>query len=336
MRRWELQGGFGADHAALIDVDRPPEPGPGEVTLDMRAWSLNYRDLLMRDGSYDPRLAFPWIPLSDGAGEVIAVGDGVTRVALGDRVCPTFSPSWIDGPPDPHAVRRTRGGPVPGVLAEQITLPEAEVVRVAPHLSWEEAATLPCAALTAHSALELGQVDAGDTVLVLGSGGVSVWALQLAVARGARVIATTSSARKADQLEALGAERVVRYDEEARWGRVARRWAGQGVDCVIEVGGAGTLGQSLDATRVGGTVAVIGVVAGSAESVSVLPILMKQLRCQGVFVGHRTGLEALVSAITTHRIRPVVDRVFPFEDWPAAMAYLGSGAHVGKVCLTRA
>ncbi len=336
MRRWEIQDAFGLDHAALVEVLEPGPPGPGEALVEMRAWSLNYRDQLMIEGSYDPRLAFPWVPLSDGAGEVVAVGEGVERVAVGDQVCPTFSPSWIAGAPDRTAVRRTRGGPIPGVLAERLCLPAGELVRVPASLSPAEAATLPCAGLTAHSALALAEVGPSDTVLVLGSGGVSVWALQLAMARGARVVATTSRPAKVEALRALGAAHVVRYDEDERWGRTVRKWSGEGVDCVIEIGGAGTLEQSLQAVRVGGTIALIGILAGAAAPLSLLPVLMNQIRCQGVFVGHRQGLEALVRTVAQHAIRPVIDQTFAFEELPRAVRYAASGQAVGKVVLTRA
>ncbi len=332
MKRWQVEESFGIEQLRRVD-HQVGDPGPGQVRLEMRAWSLNYRDLLMVRGSYDPRLAFPWIPLSDGVGVVDAVGAGVTRVAVGDRVCPTFSPSWIGGEPDLDAVRRTRGGPIPGVAADALVLGEHEVVRVPEHLDDAAAATLPCAGLTAWSALE--GVRPGDTVLVLGSGGVSVWALQLARVMGARVVATTSTRAKADRLRALGAEHVVLYPGEPRWGRTVRRWSGDGVDRVIEVGGAGTLGQSLEAVRVGGTVAVIGIVAGAVEPVAVTPILMKQVRCQGVFVGHRQGFEALVRAVARHAIVPVVDRVWPIDELPAALTALSTGAHVGKLSLVR-
>lgn len=331
MRAWQVQGSFGLDHLEQIELDDPSPPGPGEVQLQMRAWSLNYRDHLMIGGRYDPRLSFPWIPLSDGVGEVVAVGEGVERVSVGARVCPTFSPSWIAGPPDPDAVRRTRGGPIPGVLAQSLVLSADEVVEVPSHLTDAEAATLPCAGLTAWSALQ--HLQPGETVLVLGSGGVSVWALQLARCAGAQVIATTSSADKARRLEALGAAEVLLYPSDPRWGRTVRRWSGGGVDRVIEVGGAGTLAQSLDAVRIGGTVALIGVVAGAQQPLSVLPILMKQIRCQGVFVGSRSGLEALCRAVALHELRPVVDRTFPFGAVPEAFERLASGQHVGKICV---
>ena len=332
MRRYEVKDSFGLDNLCIAEV---PEPalGPGQVRLGVRACCLNYRDLLMVRGHYDPRLPLPLVPLSDGVAEVIELGPGVTRVALGDRVCATFAPTWIAGQPDADAVRLTRGGAVPGMLSEQLVLGEQELVHVPAHLSDVEAATLPCAALTAWSALvTYGGVKAGDVVLTLGSGGVSIFALQIARLLGARVVATTSSEAKAERLMDLGAERVLRYDQEPRWGRAVRKLTG-GVDHVVEVGGAGTITQSLDAVRPGGTVSLIGVLSGVREPISVLPVLMKQVRVQGILVGHRQGFEALNRAIAAHWLRPVVDRVFPFEQAQAAFEHLASGAHLGKVCL---
>jgi NADPH:quinone reductase-like Zn-dependent oxidoreductase len=332
MRRYELQESFGLEQLRV--VERPaPSPGPGQVRLKVRACCLNYRDLLMVRGHYDPRLPLPLVPLSDGVGEVVELGPGVSRVALGDRVCATFSPSWIAGEPDGDAVRFTRGGVVPGMLSEQLVLGEQELVHAPPHLSDVEAATLPCAALTAWSALvTYGRVKAGDVVLTLGSGGVSVFALQIACALGARVVATTSSEAKAARLRALGAEAVLRYDQEPRWGRAVRKLTG-GVDHVVEVGGAGTLAQSLDALRPGGTVSLIGVLAGVREPLTVLPVLMKQLRVQGILVGHRQGFEAMNRAVAAQRLRPVIDRVFPFAQVPEAFEHLASAAHFGKICI---
>jgi NADPH:quinone reductase-like Zn-dependent oxidoreductase len=332
MRRYEVQERFGLDQLHLATV---PEPalGPGQVRVRVRACSLNYRDLLMVRGHYDPRLPLPLVPLSDGAGEVLEVGPGVTRVAPGQRVIATFAPTWIAGEPDADAVRLTRGGAVPGMLSEQVVLGEQELVPVPAHLGDAEAATLPCAALTAWSALvTYGGLKAGDTVLILGSGGVSVFALQIARLHGARVIATTSSEQKAARLRALGAAEVLLYPEEPRWGRAVRRLTG-GVDHVIEVGGAGTLAESLEAVRPGGTVSLIGVLSGVREALTVLPVLMKQVRVQGILVGHRQGLETLCRAVELHRLHPVVDRVFPFGEVPAAFAHLASGQHVGKVCV---
>ncbi len=334
MRCFQVEGSFGLDNLRL--AQRPAlQPGPGQVLLRVRAACLNFRDLLMVRGHYDPRLPLPLVPLSDGVGEVTALGQGVTRLALGDRVCPMFSPTWLAGEPDHESLRLTRGGTVSGMLAEEVLADAQAVVPVPPHLSDVEAATLPCAALTAWSALvTYGGIKAGDTVAVLGSGGVSVFALQIARMQGARVVATTSSEEKAERLRALGAEEVVNYRQETRWGRLLRRWSGGGVDHVVEVGGAGTLAQSLDAVRPGGTVSLIGVLAGVREPLNVLPVLMKKVRVQGIFVGHRQGFEALCRAVDAHQLRPVVDRVFAFEEAPAAFAHLASGAHFGKVCLS--
>jgi len=332
MRRYEVQDSFGLDNLQLVEAPEP-DLGPGQVRLRVRACCLNYRDQLMVRGHYDPRLPLPFVPLSDGVAQVVELGAGVSRVAVGDRVCATFSPTWIAGQPDGDAVRLTRGGVLSGMLSEQLVLGEQELVHVPAHLSDVEAATLPCAALTAWSALATyGGVKAGDTVLTLGSGGVSVFALQLARLLGARVIATTSSEAKAERLRALGAETVLRYDQDPRWGRAVRKLTG-GVDHVVEVGGAGTITQSLDAVRPGGTVSLIGVLAGVREPVNVLPVLMKQVRVQGILVGHRQGFEAMNRAIAAHKLRPVVDRVFAFTEVRAAFEYLASGAHLGKVCI---
>jgi NADPH:quinone reductase-like Zn-dependent oxidoreductase len=331
-RQWELTGAFGRHNLQL--VERPvPAPGPGEVRLSIRAVSLNYRDHRMVEGRYDPRIPLPLVPVSDGVGVVTEVGEGVTAFAPGDRVCPTFSPTWLAGAPDRDAVRLTRGGRVPGVLAEQVVVGEHELVHVPEHLTDVEAATLPCAALTAWSALvSLGGVRAGDTVLTLGTGGVSLFAVQLARLCGARVVATTSTPEKAARLRALGAEFVVRYPDDDRWGRTVRRWAGDGVDHVVEVGGAGTLEQSLEAVRVGGTVSLIGVLAGGQAPLALFPVLMKQIRVQGVFVGSRERFRAMCRALRVHpELRPVVDRVFPFADAPEALAHLAEARHVGKV-----
>jgi NADPH:quinone reductase-like Zn-dependent oxidoreductase len=312
------------------------EPGPGQVSVRMTAWSINYRDVLMARGSYDPKLPLPYVPLSDGVGEVIAIGEDVTRARPGDRVCPIFSPTWLDGAPDEDAIRKTRGSRVPGVLAERILLGEQELVVIPPYLSDVEAATLPCAGVTAWSALvSHGPVMAGEVVLVIGSGGVSTFAVQVSRILGARVVAVTSTAAKAERLRALGAEHTVSYLEDPHWGRTLRKWSDGGVDRVIEVGGAGTLEQSLDAVRIGGTIAVIGNVAGSKTELSVLPILMRQIRCQGVFVGHRRGFEQLCRVFRAHEVHPVIDSVFAWDEAPAAFARLASGEHVGKVCIRR-
>lgn len=327
MDAWQVTAWTRLEPAA---IERRPVP-PGAVRLRMLAASLNHRDLRVVEGRYDPRFPLPLVPLSDGVGEVIELGPGARRFAVGDRVCPVFSPSWIAGPPDWDAVRLTRGGAVPGVLAREIVVGEQELVAAPAHLDPAEAATLPCAALTAWTALE--GLRPGETVLVLGTGGVSIFALQLARLRGARVLATTSSSRKARVLQDLGADLVIRYDQEPRWGREARRATGGGVDRVVEVGGSGTLAESLDAVRPGGTVACVGVVAGGEAMPPPYPVFMKAVRLQGIFVGSRADFEAMNRAIALHRLRPVVDTVFAFEEAPSAFARLASGDHVGKVCV---
>lgn len=346
MRVWQIDGGFGLDR--LVPAERPDDdldrgPGPGELVLAMRAASLNYRDLLMVEGRYDPRLRLPLVPCSDGVGEVVAVGPGVDRFAVGDRVCPTFSRRWIAGPPTHERLRATLGGPFDGTLAERMTVPAESAVRAPEHLSDAEAACLPCAALTAWSALLLPGGDGlatapGDTVLTLGTGGVSIFALQLARAMGARVVVTSSSDDKLERARELGAWQTLNYRQVPEWGRPVRKLAarpggGEGVDRVIEVGGAGTLEQSLQAVRIGGTVAMIGVLSGHRAPLAVTPILMKQLRVQGVLVGSRDAFEAMNRALADHRIHPVVDRTFGFDEVPAAFAHLAAGRHFGKVAV---
>jgi NADPH:quinone reductase-like Zn-dependent oxidoreductase len=334
MRRWVVSERFGLDHLQCVEADEPV-PGPGQVLLEMSAWSLNYRDLLMARGEYDPRLPLPYVPLSDGVGRVLAAGPGVTRVAPGDRVCPTFSPGWLDGELDADTLKNTRGGQVPGLLAERVVVGQHELVAAPAHLSDAEAATLPCAGLTAWSALVThGAVTAGQWVLVIGTGGVSVFATQLAKVAGARVVGITSTPEKAERLRALGAEHVVLRTEIAAWGKAVRQHTG-GVDLVVEVGGAGTLDQSIEAVRIGGKVLIIGRLAGSREPVNVVPILMRQIRCQGVFVGHRRGFLAMARALEQHQVHPVVDRIFPFEEAPAALAALSEARHFGKIAITR-
>ncbi|MCA9706947.1 MAG: NAD(P)-dependent alcohol dehydrogenase [Myxococcales bacterium] len=312
-----------------------PEPGPGQVRVRVAAVSLNYRDLLMVRGHYDPRLRLPVVPVSDGVGTIEALGPGVQGPSVGDRVAGMFVQRWFDGPPTPEALRTTLGGPRDGMLAEQVLLDADGVAPVPEHLGDLEAATLPCAALTAWSALvTLGRVRAGDTVLVQGTGGVSTFALDFARLHGARVIATTGSPHKVEGLRARGAWEVLDHRADPSWGKTARALTeGRGVDHVVEVGGVGTLAQSIRALRPGGTVSLIGVLAGGQADLSLTPVLMNQMRIQGVFVGHRAGFGAMTRAIEQHRLRPLVDRVFDFGEARAAFEHLASGAHQGKVCI---
>ena len=335
MRAYEIQGSFGLDNLRM--TERPdPSPGPGQVVLQMRSASLNYRDLLMVRGHYNPRQPLPLIPCSDGVGVVTAVGEGVSRVAVGDRVASCFFQTWIGGPPTAEKIVGTLGGPLDGMLAEQVVLSQDGVVPAPEHLSDVEAATLPCAALTAWSALvEQGEVGADDTVLVQGTGGVSIFALQFAQLLGARVIVTSSSEAKLQRALDLGAWKTINYADDPSWGKTARRLTdGVGVDQVVEVGGAGTLEQSLKAVRVGGQVSVIGVLSGISSEINIIPILMQNIRLQGILVGSRNGFERMDQLLVTHEIRPVVDRVFPFSEAPEAFRHMASGAHFGKICIT--
>ncbi|HEX9943995.1 MAG TPA: NAD(P)-dependent alcohol dehydrogenase [Thermoanaerobaculia bacterium] len=332
MRAVEIRGGFGLDNLSL--VERPdPAPGPGQALVRLRAASLNYRDLLTVEGKYNPKQKLPLVPCSDGAGEVVAVGEGVTRVQPGDRVCGLFAQKWISGAPTRERLRSTLGGPLDGTLAELAVFDQEGLVKTPEHLSDEEAATLPCAAVTAWSALVTeGGVTAGDAVLVQGTGGVSLFALQLAKLLGARVIATSSRDEKLERVRELGASGLINYREVPEWGKKAKELTGgTGVDNVVEVGGAGTLQQSLQAVRFGGTISLIGNLSGTKTELLLTQIFMQKIRVNGILVGHRDSFEAMNRAIALHRLRPVVDRVFPLEESRAAFEHLAAGGHFGKI-----
>lgn len=333
MRAVEIRGSFGLDHLALVER-ADPRPGPGQAVVRVRAASLNYRDLMMVEGRYNPKQKLPLVPCSDGAGEVTAVGDGVSRVRPGDRVCGIFAQGWIAGGPSRDMVRTTLGGPLDGMLAEQVALPAEGLVKVPEHLSDAEAATLPCAAVTAWASLVEGGLMAGQSVLVQGTGGVSIFALQLAVLAGARVIVTSSSDEKLARARELGAAGCINYRQEPEWGvRVKELTGGEGVDCVMEVGGAGTLAQSLQAVRIGGCIYLIGVLSGTAAEIPITAIQMRHVRVEGVLVGSRAHFEALNRAVALHRLRPVVDRVFPLAEARDAFSYMASQGHFGKICI---
>jgi NADPH:quinone reductase-like Zn-dependent oxidoreductase len=331
MRAYRLHEFTGPD--ALRCENLPaPTPGPGQVQVRIRAVSLNYRDLLISRGIYNPKLPLPRIPLSDGAGEVQVTGAGVTQFKPGDRVAANFMPAWVGGQLDATRARSALGGDVDGVLAEEVVLPAEGLVRIPDHLTFEEAATLPCAAVTAWHALVVGGgIKPGDTVLTQGTGGVSIFALQFARLAGARVIATSSHDEKLARLKELGASDVINYKTTADWDAKARELTGGvGVDHVVEVGGAGTLARSIRAVRLGGYIALIGVLSGLGD-VNPMPILMKSVRVQGIFVGSRTMFEAMNQAIQVNRLHPVIDRVFEFGDAVEALKHLESGGHFGKV-----
>lgn len=334
MRAYEIRGAFGLDH--LVAVERPdPRPGPGEVLLAMRAASLNYRDLLTVQGKYNPKQPLPLVPCSDGVGEVIELGAGVTRFQVGDRAVPVFAQRWLGGEPTRERLRSTLGGPLDGTLAEQMVVPAEAAVHPPDHLSDKEAATLPCAVLTAWSAVMVeGRTSAGDTVVVQGTGGVSLSALQFARLAGARAIVTSSSDEKLARARELGAWETINYRTTPEWGRRVKELTGdRGADLVVEVGGAQTLAQSVRAVRFGGTIALIGNLSGNATELNIVPVFMQRVRLQGILVGDRDGFEAMNRAIAANRLRPVVDRAFPWQEARQAFEHLASGRHFGKVCV---
>jgi len=272
------------------------------------------------------------VPCSDGSGEVLEVGSAVKSWKVGDRVCPIFAQTWISGPPNRDRISQTLGGPLDGTLQPELVVDQQGLVAVPAHLDWEEAATLPCAAVTAWNAIH--DLPAGSRVVVQGTGGVSLFALQLAKAAGMEVLATSSSPEKLKKAKQLGADALVNYQENPEWSRPVRAWAREGVDCVVEVGGAGTLDQSLRCLKPGGKVAMIGILAGNSAPINVLPILMQQLRVQGVLVGNRDDFEAMNRLVSGAGIRPVLDRCLPYEQAPQAWERLASGRHLGKVVIS--
>ncbi len=334
MKAFAIQNKFGLDSLTLIE--RPDlAPGYGQVLIKLRAVSLNYRDLMVVKGLYNPKLPLPRIPFSDGVGEVVAVGEGVTEVKTGDRVAGIFFQKWLCGELTETKAQSALGGAIDGLLTQYAVLHEDGVVSVPEHLTDEEGAALPCAAVTAWNALVTsGGVKAGDTVLVQGTGGVSIFALQFAKLLGARVIATSSSDEKLESVRQLGASDTINYKQTPEWGkRVQELTQDIGVDYVVEVGGAGTLNQSLRAVRHGGQISLIGVLSGGSGEINTASILRKNVRVQGIYVGSREMFEAMNKAIALHKLRPVIDRVFEFSEAPQALKYMESGAHFGKICI---
>jgi NADPH:quinone reductase-like Zn-dependent oxidoreductase len=336
MKAAVVSGAFGLERVTLSTLEQP-EPGPRQVLLRVLAASLNYRDLLVAKGEYNPRYPLPLILGSDAVAEVAALGpeNEGSGLSLGDRVCPLLVQGWFDGPPLRGATQATLGGPLPGVFAEYVVARSDSVVRVPGYLTALEAACLPCAAVTAWSALKtLSPIAAGDTVLTLGSGGVSLFALQIAKLSGARVLATSRDSQKRERLLALGAEAVL-DSSSSGWGRAARTLCkDEGVEHVIEVGGASSLEESLAAVRPGGAISLIGVLSGKQAALNLLPLVMRNVRLQGVFVGHKRSFEALLTAFEAASVHPSIDSVYPLAELGAAFARLASGAHFGKVCLS--
>ncbi|MBN9512631.1 MAG: NAD(P)-dependent alcohol dehydrogenase [Alphaproteobacteria bacterium] len=324
---------------SLTLVDRPdPTPGPRQVLVRVRATSLNYRDLLTIEAQYARSAPKPdLIPLSDGAGEVVAVGPGVSRVKVGDRVAGCFMQKWVGGNIDDAAMASAMGGAIDGMLTELAVLEEDGVVKLPAGMSFEEGATLPCAGLTAwHALVEIGNLKAGDIVQIQGTGGVSIFALQFAKMFGARVIGTSSSTAKAERLKKMGAEAVIDYKATPDWDKEALKLTGgRGADVTVEVGGAGTLPRSFMATRLGGRIAVIGLLSGMA-TLDPMPILRRNLRVQGLYVGSQQMFEAMNRAIEANGLKPVIDKVFPFAEAKAAYQHLKSQNHFGKIVISHA
>lgn len=333
MKQMILQGG-GLDTLALHDAPPAADPGPGEITIRVRASSLNYHDLLV--AKTPGSVVGPRIPLSDGAGEVLAVGAGVGDYRVGDQVVSIFFPDWQDGPDGPSNFARVPGDGIDGYARETMTVPAHWVTHAPRGWSAQEAATITTAGLTAWRALVVnGGLKAGDTVAVLGTGGVSLYALQLAKAMGARVIGTSSSDEKLERLRALGADAVINYRSQPAWGTVIRDLTdGRGVDHVVEVGGPGSLAQSIEAARDNGHIALIGVLTGFAGEVPTATMMRKQQRLQGLIVGSHRHQRDFVAALEVTGIRPVLDQAFALEDLRAAFEYQAAGRHFGKIPIT--
>ena len=315
-------------------VERPrPDAGACDVRVRVRAVSLNYRDLMVARGSR--KRARQIVPASDGAGEVIEIGSGVRRLAIGDRVAAAFFPTWVDGPFAEEHHGNALGGSLDGMLAEEVVLPERAWVKIPSRYSFEQGSTLPCAGVTAwHALFEAATVRPGEAVLVQGGGGVSTFALQLARHAGARVIATSRSVEKRQRLVAMGASAAIDYMTDAKWGDTARAAAGNlGVDLVVEVGGAGTFDQSIASLRYGGQMSLLGILAGTQGPVNTYAIFHKNIRIHGVYVGSVAMFERFVRALERSSIDPVIDRVFAFDQTRAAYEHLASGDHFGKVVI---
>jgi NADPH:quinone reductase-like Zn-dependent oxidoreductase len=320
------------ENLELVEEDRP-EPKPGELLVRIQACSLNFLDEMLVQGKKP--CADGRIPLSDGAGDVVAVGDGVDEFEAGDAVVSTFYPYWLGGEMTPATRRDVPGESIDGYAREYVCMPAHSFTKAPSDFTHVEAATLTCAAVTAWRGLVVcGRMKPGDTVLILGTGGVSLFALQFAKAAGARVIATSSSEEKLEKLKALGADTVINYKAVPDWGQKVKDLTdGRGVDHVIEVGGPGTLAQSITACRTGGHIALIGVLTGFAGEVTIPALFSNQIRISGISIGSRADQEDMIRAINANRLKPVIDCIFALQDIATAFRYYESQKHFGKVCL---
>ena len=336
MRALNVSEPWGLDQIKIVELP-DPKPGPGEVLIRMRAVSLNYRDLLMVGGIYGrgPATSGPITPFSDGCGVVEAVGDGVTRFKAGDRAATLFFQGWIAGPPTQEKLSTALGYPIPGAGRELGVFSEQGLSKVPEFLTDDQVACLPCAALTAWRGLfEDARLKPGDTVVLQGTGGVSIFGLQFAHAAGCRTLITSSSDEKLARAKALGADHLVNYRAEPEWAKAVRgATGGVGADLILEVGGGGTIEQSMRAIRIGGHIAIIGVVAGQGNPFNPAALIGNSAKLQGLSVGSREAFEAMCKAIEQHRIAPVVDKVFPWTDAKAAFEAMRGGEHFGKIVL---
>lgn len=317
-------------------VQRPiPQPRRGELLIRVRAATLNYRDLAILVEKYLPTLALPYVPASDASGEVVAIGEEVSKFKVGDRVMPIYTQGWHDGKPTPEQrAKRALGAPLSGVLQEYVVVPAEDAVATPSHLNDVEAATLPIAALTAWSALQEGDVKPGDVVVVQGTGGVALFGLQFAVLAGARVIALSSSDQKLERAKKLGAEIGINYRKDPDWHTAVKdATGGRGADLIIETAGS-TLNKSLSALAFGGFIGVVGFVAGYEATIPLRQLIGPLTRIQGIAVGSRTRFEAMNRAITAHKLRPVIDSTFPLDKAADAFAHMRSGQHFGKIGIT--
>ncbi|HEX9621686.1 MAG TPA: NAD(P)-dependent alcohol dehydrogenase [Polyangiaceae bacterium] len=334
MRTAVLRDAFGVAHL-MLESREVPKPGPGEALVRIDAVALNHRDWMVVSGRYNPRQSLPLVPGSDAAGRVVALGDGVTRVRVGDRVCPAFAQKWLSGPPTRAALKTTLGSPLDGVLSRYVVFHEDGLVHPPERFSDLEAACLPCAAVTAWNALVThGAIERGQTVLLLGTGGVSIFALQLAKSLGARVLITSKSNHKLERARALGADETLNYTLAETLDVWARRvTGGDGVDLVVDVVGGENLAPCIRAARPGGRVAMIGVLAGDSVELDLRPVIMRQIRLQGMIVGSRASFEAMNAHLETSTLVPVMDRVYRFEEFQAAFLDCARGEHFGKICI---
>jgi NADPH:quinone reductase-like Zn-dependent oxidoreductase len=332
MKSYTIQT-FGIDNLKEVESEIP-KCKENEVLVKIHAVSLNYRDYLTIEGLYNPKYKLPLIPCSDGAGEIIEIGSMVQKWKVGDRVIGVFAPDWISGKSTLKEIRNTLGGPNPGTITQYRVFHENALVKSPKNMDFISASTLPCAALTSWSSLFVeGNIKPGEKVLIQGTGGVSLFALQFAKQMGAFVVATTGSDEKVSQLKNLGADFIINYKESPNWGKIARDVSGEGFDHIIEVGGAGTLEQSIFCAKPFAQISLIGVLSGSSGNFNLLPAVMKNIRLQGILVGSKKSLEEMVEFYNQNQIQPVIDKIFNFSEFKESIQYLKTGKHFGKICI---